>query len=147
MRVQDYLQYSAKITPDGEFFMVEIDGAGWEGALSQGRTMDEAHEMAREVILDYIDGLVEFKKRIPVPEVMTEDRYIVNFGYDTALKIVIRNLMYDQQVKPAELARRLRVSNQNLNSILNLRKTTNINRLAECLQALGASLEVEVKDE
>ncbi|WP_255327010.1 hypothetical protein [Ruminobacter sp. RM87] len=37
MNVQDYLKYSAKITPDGKFYMIEIDGKGWEGALSQGR--------------------------------------------------------------------------------------------------------------
>ena len=37
MNVQDYLKYSAKITPDGKFHIIEIDGKGWEGALSQGR--------------------------------------------------------------------------------------------------------------
>ena len=55
--------------------------------------------------------------------------------------------MYNRQEKAAELARRLKVTNQNMNSILNLRKTTNINRLAACLEALGARLEVEVKDD
>ena len=72
MNVQDYLKYSAKITPDGKFYMIEIDGKGWEGALSQGRDLEEAHMMAKAVIYDYIEGLVEFKKRIPEPQVVDD---------------------------------------------------------------------------
>ena len=52
--------------------MIEIDGKGWEGALSQGRDLEEAHEMAKAVIYDYIEGLVEFKKRIPEPQVVDD---------------------------------------------------------------------------
>ena len=35
--------------------MVEIDGKGWEGDLSQGRTIEEAKEMAEALIFDYVE--------------------------------------------------------------------------------------------
>ncbi len=147
MDIQDYLQYSAKITHDGHFFMVEIDGEGWEGALSQGRTIEEAKEMAEALIFDYLEGLIEFKRRIPKPTVIEKDRYIINIGYDAALKVMLRNIMYDKQVKQAELARLMNITPQTLNAILNLRKNTNLNRLDECFKALGAKLNIEVQDE
>ena len=136
MNINDYLKYSA---------IVSIDGSGWEGALSQGRDMEEARAMAREVIYDYIEGLVEFKKRIPVPAVIDDgSRFIVDVGYDTALKIMLRNTMIDLMVRPSELARRLGVSNQRLNNILNFRKTTGLNALADCFNALGKPLKITV---
>ena len=122
MNVKDYLKYSAKIEKGDKFFIINIDGKGWEGALSQGRDLKEAHMMAKAVIYDYIEGLVEFKKRIPEPEVIDDgSRYIIDVGYDTALKIMLRNTMYDLMVKPAELARRIGVSPQQLNNILSFR--------------------------
>ncbi len=147
MDVQDYLQYSAKITPDGDFFMVEIDGEGWEGALSQGRTIEEAQKMAEALIFDYVEGLIEFKRRIPKPTVIKKDRYIINIGYDAALKIMLRNTMYDKQIKQADLARLMNVTPQALNAIISLRKNTNLNRLGECFKVLGAKLKIEVQDE
>lgn len=61
--------------------------------------------MAKAVIYDYIEGLVEFKKRISEPLVVDDgSRYIIDVGYDTALKIMLRNTMYDLMVKPAEFS-------------------------------------------
>lgn len=145
MNINDYLKYSANIRKGDQFFIVSIDGEGWEGALTQGRDMEEARAMAREVIYDYIEGLVEFKKRIPVPAVIDDgSRFIVDVGYDTALKIMLRNTMIDLMVRPSELARRLGVSNQRLNNILNFRKTTGLNALADCFNALGKPLRITV---
>ena len=145
MNVKDYLKYSAKIEKGDKFFIINIDGNGWEGALSQGRDLKEAHMMAKAVIYDYLEGLVEFKKRIPEPEVIDDgSRYIIDVGYDTALKIMLRNTMYDLMVKPAELARRIGVSPQQLNNILSFRKTTNLNSLASCFKALGKPLTITI---
>lgn len=147
MNAQDYLLYSVKITPDGEFYMIEIDGEGWEGALSQGKTIEEAKKMAEFLIYDYLEGFIELKRKIPAPTVVTENRHIVNIGYDTALKVMIRNIMYDKQIKQAELARRMNIKPQLLNNILNLRKETSINRIVQCFQALQNKLIIEVNDE
>ncbi|MBR1924303.1 MAG: type II toxin-antitoxin system HicB family antitoxin [Ruminobacter sp.] len=145
MNVKDYLKYSAKIEKGDKFFIINIDGKGWEGALSQGIDLEEAHMMAKAVIYDYIEGLVEFKKRIPEPQVINDgSRYIIDVGYDTALKIMLRNTMYDLMVKPAELARRIGVTRQQLNNILSFRKSTNLNSLALCFDALGKPLTISV---
>ena len=145
MNINDYLKYSASIRKGDRFFIISIDGNGWEGALSQGRDMEEARMMAKEAIYDYIEGLVEFKKRVPVPTVIDDgSRFIIDVGYDTALKIMLRNTMIDLMVRPSELARRLGVSNQRLNNILNFRKTTGLNALADCFNALGKPLKITV---
>lgn len=60
---------------------------------------------------------------------------------------MFRNIMYDKQVKQAELARLINVTPQALNAIINLRKNTNLNRLGECFKALGVKLNIEVRDE
>lgn len=52
--------------------------------------------------------------------------------------------MYDLMVKPAELARRIGVTRQQLNNILSFRKSTNLNSLALCFDALGKPLNINV---
>ncbi|MBQ3681915.1 MAG: hypothetical protein II922_02410 [Succinimonas sp.] len=60
-------------------------------------------------------------------------RFIVDVGYDTALKIMFRNTLIDLMARPSELARRLGVSNQRLNNILSIRKTAGLNAPADLL--------------
>ena len=82
------------------------------------------------------------KQRTDVTVIDDGSRFIIDVGYDTALKIMLRNTMIDMMVRPAELARRLKVSNQRLNSILSFRKTTGLNALADCFNALGKPLSI-----
>ena len=56
--------------------------------------------------------------------------------------LYVHHTMYDLMVKPAESAGRIGAAGQQLNNILSFRKSTNLNSLALCFEALGKPLTV-----
>jgi antitoxin HicB len=52
--------------------------------------------------------------------------------------------MIYQQVRPAELARRLGTTPQVVNQLTNLRHTTKIDKIANAIKALGKKLDIRV---
>jgi putative PIN family toxin of toxin-antitoxin system len=57
-------------------------------------------------------------------------------------KVILLNEMIKQQVRPAELARRLKTSPQEVNRLTNIRHATKIDGIADAMKALGKTLEV-----
>jgi len=59
-------------------------------------------------------------------------------------KALLLNEMIAQNVRPAELARRLHTTPQEVNRLTNVRHTTRIDGIAAALRALGKHLEMRV---
>jgi antitoxin HicB len=59
-----------------------------------------------------------------------------------AAKVLLLNEMIAQKVRPATLARRLRVTPQEVTRLIDLRHTTKIDGIAGALKALGKTLEI-----
>ena len=57
-------------------------------------------------------------------------------------KVLLLNEMITQKVRPAELARRLRVTPQEITRLIDLRHVTKIDGIAGALKALGKTLEI-----
>ena len=60
------------------------------------------------------------------------------------MKVLLLNEMIAQNVRPAELARRLHTTPQEVNRLTNVRHTTRIDDIAAALRALGKHLEMRV---
>jgi antitoxin HicB len=59
-----------------------------------------------------------------------------------AAKILLLNEMAAQKVRPAELARRLNVTPQEVTRLIDLRHTSRIDGIATALKALGKTMEI-----
>jgi antitoxin HicB len=61
-----------------------------------------------------------------------------------AAKILLLQEMAAQKVRPAELARRLKVTRQEVNRLIDWKHTSKIDGIARALKALGKTLEMRV---
>jgi antitoxin HicB len=58
--------------------------------------------------------------------------------------VVLFNELFEQKVRPAELARRLSIPRQNVNRLLDPRHPTKIDNIAGALKPIGKTLDIRV---
>jgi len=69
---------------------------------------------------------------------------VVELDASFTAKVLLLNEMVNQNIKPAELVRRMKTTPQEVNRLTNLRHTTRIDGIAHALNAMGRSLDMHV---
>ena len=136
------LSYPAKLTRDGDGWMVSFRDI--PEALTGGDTREEALAMAADALLTAMDFYFEDRRPVPAPSEARRGELLVALSASTTAKVLLLNEMLTQQVRPAELAKRLHTTPQEVNRIVDLHHTTKIDTLASALQALGRQLELRL---
>ena len=113
-------------------------------AITQGETREEALKMAKEALETAMEFYFEDKRAVPVPSRVKRGQDVVELPASLSAKILLLNEMLAQNVRPAELARRLGTSPQEVNRLTNLRHTTRIDGIDAALRALGRYLEMRL---
>ena len=139
--IEDYLTYPATVEGnDTEGYVVKL--RGWEGAITGDQTYDDALNMAHELVLDCVGFVLAEHKPIPHGIKAEPGDVLIRMTYDGALKMMLRNAMFEDRYRPADLAAALKAGRQKITSALNLRKTTSLNFLAQCCQAISRPLKL-----
>jgi antitoxin HicB len=126
--------YPVNLRKDGKFILVTFPDI--PEAVTQGRDRTEALKAAKDVLETAMD--VYFDERRPVPAPSQPRR-----GQPVVAKILLLNEMLHQNVRPAELARRIGTSPQVVNRLTNIRHTSQIDGIDTALRALGKRLIVD----
>jgi antitoxin HicB len=134
------MRYPAEIQPDGRFFLVTFPDI--PEAISQGDDIEDAKRHGADVLESALEFYLESGRTIPRPSRPKPGQHIIELSASVAAKILVLNEMILQQVRPAELARRLNVTPQEITRLLNLRHATKIDGIANALKALGKTLEL-----
>ena len=113
-------------------------------AITQGETREEALKMAKEALKTALEFYFDNKRVVPVPARVKRGKDAVELSASLSAKILLLNEMLAQNVRPAELARRLGTSPQEVNRLTNLRHTTRIDGIDAALRALGKRLEIRL---
>jgi antitoxin HicB len=113
-------------------------------ALTLGDTEEEALRHAADALETALDFYFEQKRLIPEPSPLKRGSKFVELPPSLSAKVLLFNEILIQQVRPAEVARRLNVSPQEMTRILNPRHTTKIDSIAAALATLGKRLEVQL---
>jgi antitoxin HicB len=113
-------------------------------AITQGETEEEAMSMAQEALATALEFYFEDKRAVPNPSKAKRGQRVIELPASLSAKILLLNEMLAQNVRPAELARRLDTSPQEVNRLTNLRHTTRIDGIESALRALGRHLEIRV---
>jgi antitoxin HicB len=137
------LIYPATLTPDGNGYLVRFPDI--PEALTQGRTRDEALDMATDALRTAMDFYVEDGRPVPMPSRVKRGQVGVELPPSIAAKVLLLNTMLEQRVTAAELARRLHTSPQSVNRLVNLAHATKIDTVAVALKALGRHMELVVR--
>lgn len=132
------------LTPDeesGGFVVTFID---IPEAITQGDTEGESLAAAKDALESALDFYFEDKRAVPMPSRARRGQKVVELPSSLSAKVLLLNEMVTQNVRPAELARWLNTSPQEVNRLTNVRHTTRIDGIAAALRALGKHLDMRV---
>jgi antitoxin HicB len=113
-------------------------------AMTQGETVDEALTAARDALETALEFYFEDRREVPAPSKPKRGQRAVELPASLAAKVLLLNEMIRQRVRPAELARRLRTTPQEINRLTDVRHKTRIDGIEAALRAMGKQLEMQV---
>jgi antitoxin HicB len=113
-------------------------------AITQGESEQEATAMAQEALETALDFYFEDKREVPMPSAPRRGQPVVELPASLSAKVLLLNEMVRQRVRPAELARRLKTTPQEVNRLTDLHHTTRIDGIAAALKVLGKRLDMQV---
>lgn len=136
------MRYPVKLKKDGRFFLVTFPDI--PEAITQGETRESALSAARDALESALDFYFEDMRPVPVPSAAKRGQESIELSASMAAKVLLLNEMVRQHVRPAELARRLKTTPQEVNRLTNIRHASKIDGIAAAMKALGKTLEFRV---
>lgn len=112
-------------------------------AITFGTDIEDALYHAKDALESAMDFYFEDRRPVPAPSKPKRGQRMVELPPSVAAKVFLLNEMLRQKVRPAELARRIGTTPQEINRLTNIRHTTKIDRIDEALRALGKRLIVD----
>lgn len=113
-------------------------------AVTAADTEDEALQMAADSLETALDFYFEDRRPVPLPSRVRRGQKSVALPALATAKVLLHNEMLSQNVKKAELARRLHIAPPNIERIFNLKHNTKIETIEAALGVLGKHLELQV---
>lgn len=111
-------------------------------AITCGESIEDALYHAKDVLESAMDFYLDDKRPVPAPSKPKRGQHTVELPASVAAKVLLLNEMSGQKVRPAQLARRMKVTPQEVTRLTSLRHATKIDGIALALKALGKTLEI-----
>jgi antitoxin HicB len=99
---------------------------------------------AADVLESALDWYLESGRPIPAPSKPKRGQRLMELPASLSAKVPLVNEMVAQKVRPAELARRLKITPQEVTRLIDVHHTTKIDSIAGALKALGKTMEIRV---
>ncbi len=151
MQAEDYLRYPVVVKEcyDGSKLMSINCIEGLTNFFC--RNDEEPHEQAvnriRKEALQMHQKGRQFPRSQDVSYSDDDEIIFADVGWDTAIKLLIRNYMLEAKIKPKELSERTGLSPQQLNAALHMEKSTKLEILRGIFAALGLKLSITLTAE
>lgn len=113
-------------------------------AISQGDDEKEAFDMATDALMTAMDFYFDDQRCVPLPSKPQRGERLIGLPLSIAAKVLLLNEMLAQNIRPADLARRMEVMPQEVHRLLKLDHKTKIDTIALALQSLGKRFELSV---
>lgn len=136
------LSYPARLARDGEGFVVSF--VDIPEALTGAASREEALDMAADALTTAMDFYFEDRRPVPAPSEPKRGQILVDLPASVSAKVLLLNEMLRQDVRPAELARRMKVRPQEVTRITTLGHPTKIDTISQALAAMGKRLELSI---
>jgi antitoxin HicB len=109
-------------------------------AFTQGENIEDALRHAADALETALEFYFDARRPVPAPSKPKRGQRVVELPVSVAAKVLLLNEMVRQKVKPAELARRIGTTPQEVNRLTNIRHSTRIDGVDSALRALGKRL-------
>jgi antitoxin HicB len=139
------MRYPIKLKRDGRFFLVTFPDI--PEAITQGKSEEQALRAAKDALETALDFYFEENRIVPSPSPLKRRQQFVELPVSLAAKVLLLNEMLRQKVRPAELARRLHTTPQEINRLTNIRHASKIDGIANAMKALGKTLQVSAAND
>jgi antitoxin HicB len=116
-------------------------------AITCGDTEKDALRNAVDALETALDFYFEKNRPVPMPSIRKRGQHMVELPASVSAKVLLFNGMLLQQVRPAELAKRLDIPRQHVNRLLDPRHATKIDGIAAALKVLGKTLEIRAVED
>jgi antitoxin HicB len=111
-------------------------------AITQGEDEADAMLHAADALETALDFYFEDARPVPAPSKPKRGQRVIELPASLSAKVLLLNEMVTQKVRPAELARRLQVTPQEVTRLIDLHHTSKIDGIAGALKALGKTMEI-----
>jgi antitoxin HicB len=138
------MKFPVTLTPDETDDGFVVTFRDIPEAITQGETREDALAMALEALEVAMEFYFEDKRSVPMPSKLKRGELAVELPPSLSAKILLLNEMLKQDIRPAELARRLKTTPQEVNRLTNLRHTSRIDGIADALHAMGRHLDLRL---
>ncbi len=138
------MKFPVTLTPDKSDGGFVVTFRDIPEAITQGETVEDALFMAKDALETAMEFYFEDKRCVPAPSKPKRGQHTIELPASLSAKVWLLNEMVAQNMRPAELARRLNTTPQQVNRLTNLRHTTRIDAIAAALHAMGRQLEISV---
>jgi antitoxin HicB len=113
-------------------------------AITQGEGIEDALRRGADALESALEFYFEARRPVPTPSSPRRGQRVVELPVSLVAKVLLLNEMLRQNVRPAELARRIGTTPQEVNRLTDIRHTSRIDGVDAALRALGKRLEVHV---
>lgn len=137
------LEYPAKLKAQKEGGFV-VTFRDIPEAITQGESLEDALKRAQDALETAMEFYFDDRREVPMPSARKRGERLVALPVSESFKILLLNEMVRQNIRPAELAKRMRTSKQEINRITTLRHATKVDRIADALTALGKRLTIHL---
>lgn len=136
------MKYPVNLKRDGKFILVTFPDI--PEAITQGNDIEDALAHAGDALESALEFYFESRRPVPAPSKPKPRQRAIELPVSLAAKVLLLNEMLRQKVRPAELARRIGTTPQEVNRLTNIRHTSRIDGVDTALRALGKRLEIRV---
>jgi antitoxin HicB len=113
-------------------------------AITQGDDLNEALDMAADALLTAMEFYFEDGRKVPLPSKRQKDEHPIALPVSVWAKILLLNEFIDSKVSAAVVSRKMGMSPQNFNRVLDINHATKIDTINDAMRVLGKQLTLHV---
>lgn len=114
-------------------------------AITEAWDLEELKNNARDALISAIDFYIEDRKAFPVGSTVKSGEIAIELLASVVAKVLLLNTMVQANVRPIDLARKMKVKPQEVTRLTDIRHATKIDTIQKALRALGKELVITLR--
>ena len=114
-------------------------------AITEAWDLEELKNNAPRALLSTIDFSIEDRKAFPVGSTVKSGEIAIELPASVVAKVLLLNTMVQANVRPIDLARKMKVKPQEVTRLTDIRHATKIDTIQKALRALGKELVITLR--